>query len=209
MSIDYVSLIEVKNFLKITSTSHDARLSNIIPMICQAVETYIGREVLSNNYIEFHDGGRNSIFTDRIPINNVTELAEYNGTDYIPLDGPSANGALPNTAVTNTTIAYMWYDETGRVKKLNSEGKAALDIELTGNPVFRNYAKGIRIQYNGGYDIAPTDIKLATLDYIKIIHKDDTSETISFQGEAKENVPMSANFPPHIRRILEMYRVLM
>ena len=67
----FVTLAETKDYLSITSTTHDARLSNLIGFACGAVENYIGREVKSNVYTEVFDGGTQSVFVERLPVNNV------------------------------------------------------------------------------------------------------------------------------------------
>ena len=41
----FVTLAETKDYLSITSNTHDGRLSNLIGFACGAVENYIGREV--------------------------------------------------------------------------------------------------------------------------------------------------------------------
>ena len=67
----YVSLAEIKDYLTISSNTHDGRLTNLINFSCGAVEDYIGREVKSNVYTETFDGGLQSVFVDRLPVNNV------------------------------------------------------------------------------------------------------------------------------------------
>ena len=55
----------------------------------------------------------------------------------------------------------------------------------------------------------PFDLKMATLDYIKILHKQDQDRSgFSFEGERADKYKLSADFPPHIRRVLELYRIV-
>ena len=55
----------------------------------------------------------------------------------------------------------------------------------------------------------PFDLKMATLDYIKILHKQDQDRAgCSFEGERADKYKLSADFPPHIRRVLELYRIV-
>ena len=85
----FVTLAETKDYLSITSTTHDTRLSNLIGFACGAVENYIGREVKSNVYTEVFDGGTQSVFVERLPVNNVKQVAEYAGNRYADLVGPA------------------------------------------------------------------------------------------------------------------------
>lgn len=205
-----VTLEEVKDYLEITSTGHDGRLANIINYASKAVETYCGREFAANTYTEYHDGGTPSIFLERIPVNNVTVVAEYDGTNYANLNGPNSDGSLPaNVGLTSNALQYMYYEDTGEIRKLKN-GRATMSIDLGQYERFNNYAKGVKVTYGAGYVNIPNDLKLAILDYIKLLHKNESgSETFSFQGESKSSFPTSANFPAHIRRILELYRILM
>ena len=88
---------------------------------------------------------------------------------------------------------------------------------MTGNPriglsypkTFNNYARGVKVVYNGGYDTIPYDLKLAVLNYVKILWKQEQgTASMSFQGGAKSVQTPSANFPPHVRRILDLYRII-
>lgn len=204
-----VTLAEVKDYLELNSPDNDARLSNVIEFASTAINSYCGRELEANVYTEYHDGGTNSIFVDRIPINNVTSVAEYDGSTYTDLNGPNSDGSLPaNVGISTSALEYMWYAETGEIKKIVN-GKSSLRLDLGYIPTFNNYPKGIKVIYGGGYINIPNDIKLGTLDYIKMIHKNESGiESMSFQGESKNAYPLSGNFPPHVRRMLDLYRII-
>lgn len=205
-----VSLAEVKDYLEIKSTEQDGRLTNLISYASSVINTYCNRTIEANTYTEYHDGGYTSIFLDNIPLNNVTLVAEYDGSDYINLAGPDANGVLPSGLDANAnSIQYMWYEGTGEVRRLVND-QAVYYLDLGKVPMFNNYPKGVKIVYGGGYINIPNDLKLAALDYIKMLHKNEQgSDSFSFAGESKNTHNLSSNFPPHIRRILEMYRIIL
>ena len=92
----YITLAEVKDYLSISSNTHDARLSNLINFSCGAVENYIGREVKSNVYTETFDGGPQAVFVSRLPMNNVKQVTEYDGNRYAELVGPATDGSYVN-----------------------------------------------------------------------------------------------------------------
>jgi hypothetical protein len=100
----FVTLAETKDYLSITSTTHDGRLANLISFACGAVENYIGREVKSNVYTEVFDGGTQSVFVERLPVNNVKQVAEYDGNRYAELVGPAADGGFVNQDWDNSNI---------------------------------------------------------------------------------------------------------
>ena len=203
-----INLNELKSYLKITSSTDDVRLEALITYAQKLVENYCGREFEAASYTEYFDGGKPSVFVKRIPINNVTTVAEYDGVDYVPLNGPNSDGSLYNTASNTNVIEYTFYSETGEVSKMVGETTGVFDMDISGHKLFNNYAKGVKIVYNGGYVTAPADLKLCVMDVIKMLHKDWQSQSLTFQGETVRQHDFSAMFPPHIRRILELYRVV-
>lgn len=84
-------------------------------------------------------------------------------------------------------------------------------LSLIGPATFQPYPSGVRIEYRAGYEVGsiPYDLQLATLDFIKIIYKQDQEKKgFSFEGERADNFSLSSNFPPHITRVLDLYRII-
>jgi len=84
-------------------------------------------------------------------------------------------------------------------------------MTLSGPPVFNPFPAAIRVEYRGGYETAdvPSDIKMAVLDTVKLIYKQDQEKKgFSLEGERGEKYPLAASFPPHIKRILDLYRII-
>ena len=108
----------------------------------------------------------------------------------------------------NTNSDFIFSRKSGKISKhLKTSG-----LSLLGSTTFNNYPLGVKVSYRAGYEAneVPYDIKLATLDYIKILYKQtQSSKGFSFEGEQGSAYPLSSNFPPHIRRVLDMYRVIM
>lgn len=212
----YVSLGTAKEYLEINSDTHDNLISNVLFYATGIVENYIGMEILSNTYVEYHDGGSSCVFVNRIPINNVTEVAEYDGTQYVPLtfNGATAVSSeeLPNVSANSSNVVqFVYHEETGKIQKPGDYTLRNRMISL--NPVerFRDYPHGVRITYNGGYDsdVVPPDLKLALLEFVKLIYKKEQNKSsMSFQGENSDIASLSHNFPPHVKRVLDLYRIL-
>lgn len=93
----YVTLAELKNYLQISSNTHDEQLTSSIQYATSVVEHYIGQEVKANTYTEVFDGGTPSVYTSRIPLANVYSVAQYDGSKYTLLKDPTVQG-LPNYA---------------------------------------------------------------------------------------------------------------
>ena len=85
-------------------------------------------------------------------------------------------------------------------------------LTLSGPPSFQAFPSGVKVEYRaGGYESSdvPQDLQMATLDVIKLIYKQDQEKKgFSFEGERGDKYPLAGNFPPHIRRILDLYRIV-
>jgi hypothetical protein len=84
-------------------------------------------------------------------------------------------------------------------------------LTLSGPPTFQPYPSGVKVTYRGGYEAGqvPYDLQVATLDMIKLFHKQDQDKKgFSFEGERGDKFNLAGNFPPHIRRILDLYRIV-
>lgn len=75
---------------------------------------------------------------------------------------------------------------------------------------FYNFPRGIRVSYNGGFSSIPADLKLAALEMVKVIFKGDSgTSSMRFQGESRESHALSVDeFPPQVRRVLNLYRLV-
>lgn len=84
-------------------------------------------------------------------------------------------------------------------------------MTLSGPPYFKPFGSGVQITYRAGYEAneVPLDLQIATLDYVKLLYKQDQEKKgLSFEGERSDSFPLAGNFPPHIRRILDLYRII-
>jgi hypothetical protein len=84
-------------------------------------------------------------------------------------------------------------------------------LTLSGPGSFLPFPSGVEVSYRAGYEegSVPLDLQLATLDYIKLVYKQDQEKKgFSFEGERGDSFPLAGNFPPHIRRILDLYRII-
>lgn len=122
----FVDMDQVKDYLSISSNTQDARLSNVINYATGMVEHYIGQEVLANDYVEVFDGGKSSVMVSRLPLSNVYQVTEFNGTEDVVLDDPSTIGR-PNPTGTDEMSIVFKNDAhlTTRTKKF---GTASLQV---------------------------------------------------------------------------------
>ena len=84
-------------------------------------------------------------------------------------------------------------------------------LTMGGPPKFQPYPRGVKVIYRAGYESTevPYDLQVATLDMVKLFHKQDQEKKgFSFEGERSDKYALAGNFPPHIRRILDLYRLI-
>jgi len=102
----FVTLADVKDYLSISSTTQDTRITNAITYATGMVEHYIGQEILANDYVEIFDGGKTSVMTSRLPLSNVHLVSEYDGTEDIILNDPTSIGRPLDTEGETLTVAF-------------------------------------------------------------------------------------------------------
>ncbi len=115
---------------------------------------------------------------------------------------------------------YNFARDTGEITKdIGSLGltgnftsrKSYPALTLGGPQTFQPFPSAVEVTYRAGYEAAnvPLDLQVATLDYIKLLYKQDQEKKgFSFEGERGDSFPLAGNFPPHIRRILDLYRII-
>jgi hypothetical protein len=129
----YIDLDQVKDYLSISSTSADARLSNIINYATGVVEHYIGQEILANDYVEVFDGGKSSVLVSRLPLSNVYSVSEFNGQEEQILDDPTTIGTPVTTSTDALSLSFKGDAHlNGKVKKF---GKSSLELFSDGDYV--------------------------------------------------------------------------
>ena len=81
-------------------------------------------------------------------------------------------------------------------------------LKFRGSEYYDVPYRSLEINYFAGYDALPADLKLAILDLIAYYEDQENKPTQTLMGGTIENaLPYAANsFPPHIRRVLDLYR---
>lgn len=116
---------------------------------------------------------------------------------------------------------YNYTRDTGEITKdtgslgltgnFTTMRKSYPSLTLNGPQTFQPFPSAVEVTYRAGYETTnvPLDLQVATLDYIKLLYKQDQEKKgFSFEGERGDQFPLAGNFPPHIRRILDLYRII-
>jgi hypothetical protein len=172
---------------------------------------YIGRGI-STNYL--------TGYLDDLKISHIAEYtANFTAPTYptrqnentkllMRFDGSDNSTQMPD--VSRRVNEYTFYPTTGEISFNTGDGGGTPKLSFFRPLKFYNYPNGIKVYYNGGYTTIPADLKLAVLEMIKVIYKGRSgSDRVTMQGETVNSYKLGVDeFPPQVRRILNLYRLV-
>ena len=197
-----VTTREYKDFAGLTGVSEDAKLNVIIPSISQAVKSYCGTSIIdfySTDKVEFFDIKDNETFqimVDESPLVSVSEVQEREGQSG-----------------TYTTLISEDSDGSGKYEYvIDTERDLITRTTALGDKFFPKGRKAVKVTYRAGYASTPADLKLACFDLVKYYLKDERKSAMTIQGaqvrnEVSTSLRDNIDFPDHIKRILDFYKV--
>ena len=195
---DLITTHEYKDAEGIRGEKEDDRLNILVPQVSDLVKKYCGTsfvDYISTNKVEtfsINDNYTSTIIVSECPLTAVDTVQER--TSY--------SGAY--TTLTTTDYEYYVDLEADAVIRTNEQGNT------------RPWAQGVgsvKVTYNAGYTETPKDLKLAVFDLVTYYLKDEHKQRQSLGGATLQNqgtsgMRMSTDFPDHIKRVLDLYRVV-
>jgi len=195
---DLITLTEYKTYRNIGSDTKDTQHGALVPIVSEFVENYCNRKFLdyymSPGITEYFDGKNTKVQLSQFPVNFVDAV-------YISDDAGLTTEQLSEDASDGRGYVVDYLD--GIVHSQN-------DL-LQFISVYSTAYKSLQIDYRAGYaDIAsiPQDLKLACFSLIEFYDKQEYIPGKALAGANVENIFPDISLPPHIRRILDLYRVL-
>lgn len=195
---DLITVNEYKDAEGLRGEKDDDRLAVIVPQVSDLVKKYCGISFLdyySSDKVEtftIRDNHTSTIIVSESPLVSVTKVEEREGysDSYTEL----------------TTGKYEYYADT--------EDDAIIRTNENGNEI--SWKKGVgsvKITYKAGYASTPKDLQLALFDLVNYYMKDEHKERRSLGGAIQQNqgtsgIRSSSDFPDHIKRVLDLYRVV-
>lgn len=182
-----VTMTEYKDYAGITSSEQDTKIKNLIIYVSDFVKKYCGRTFIDNysageytNITEYWSGGSEYYYTKEFPVRALdsVSLSLDLGTTY--------------TALT-VGIDYALDMEKDR-------------IYIPG-AVDNVYVNAYKIVYTGGYATTPDSLKVAVLDLIQYYLKGESTPRKT-SGSISIEYIRSSDLPYHIKRVLDLYRVI-
>lgn len=182
-----VTLKEYKDYAQVSSTENDNRIKGIISYTSDLVKLYCNRTFIDNysgsaftDIVEYWEGGNTHYNTKEFPIDNVTKVeVSYDfGTTY-----------------TELTLGVDYAVDRKR--------------DSVYIPMAKEYesVNAYKITYTGGYAATPDSLKLVVLDLIDYYVRQEANTKRQERAITIEYVN-NADFPSHIRRVLDLYRAI-
>ena len=195
---DLITLAEYKEYKGISNPDRDGKFQILITRASALIETYCNRKFIeysavADARIEWFDG-----------ITNKVELTEF------PVISVETVYTSPDGGMTQTLLTEGASGLTGYFVDLEA---GEVFMQLGVNNFIDSYNipyRSLEITYTAGYteENLPEDLKLAVMDLVEYYEDEQRNPAKSLLGATIDNPqPYLANsFPPHIRRVLDLYR---
>jgi hypothetical protein len=195
---DLITVNEYKDAEGLRGEKDDDRLAVIVPQVSDLVKKYCG--------ISFVD----YFSTNKVEIFNIddthTSTIIMSESPLVTVDSVEERTTYAEAYQTLTTAKYQYYvdSESDAIVRTNEQGARIA------------WAKGlgaVRITYNAGYASTPKDLQLALFDLVNYYIRDEHKERRTLGGASTQNqgtsgIRESSDFPDHIKRVLDLYRVV-
>ena len=195
---DLITVQEYKNAEGISNQKDDQRLDVIVPQVSDLAKKYCG-----TTFIDYYSSGR----TETISVHDkYTSTIIVSESPLIAVSSVQERTGYAEDYSTLTTTDYEYYVDTAAdaiVRTTKSGGKA----------YWASGVGSVRVTYTAGYAATPSDLKLALFDLVTYYLKDEHKERRTIAGATLQNqgtsgVRDNTDFPDHIKRVLDLYRVI-
>ena len=189
---------EYKDAEGLRGEKDDDRLDIICPQVSKLVKTYCG-----TSFIDYYSSAKTETITIYDNFTNTIVLSE---TPLISVSSVQERTAYSESYQTLTTGNYEYYVDTDSDSIMRT----------TKNGELAYWAKGVgavRVTYTAGYASTPSDILLACYDLVNYYLRDEHKESRTLGGaqirqDGTSSLRLSTDFPDHIKRVLDLYRVI-
>jgi hypothetical protein len=196
--VDLIDLDCYKEAKNIESTTRDGKIQTLITQCSALIEKYCNRQFTAYSdtqsaKVEWHDGQTNKVFLKEFPVLSVESVK-----------------TSPDGGMTQTTLVEADSASSGYFVDLE---EGSVFTQQTIDNFIDSYNvpyRSLEITYTAGYttDTLPEDLKLCVIDLVHYYESGENIPSKAMMGATIDNPqPYIANsFPPHIRRVLDLYR---
>jgi len=196
---DLVTLDEYKSWKQKTSDTDDTKIEILIVSLSKLVKTYCGKSIVdffgtdTTEYFNILEADTSVIFPIETPIVSITSLKERT----------SQSSSYTEIFTEGASSKYEY--------SLDSTNDAIWRIDDNSMVAYPMGFKSVELVYKGGYTDTPEDLKLGVYHLIDYYLNQEWKPRQTLDGATREN-PSPAkdtnSWPPHIKRILDLYKVL-
>lgn len=202
MAADLITLEAYKEYKGVTNPDKDGKRQLLISLASKLVKNYCSRtfvDYIVDDKVEYFDARTSEIVLSEWPVISVTHVKT------------SEDGGITQTTLTeDDTDAEGYFVDLENSKVFTQiEG---LNFLTTINHPFRS----LEVSYNAGYTEdgvtpeVPLDLRLAMFDLV-VYYEDNEKALNKTMASATIDNPLpvlSSDFPAHIKRILNLYRMI-
>ena len=188
---------DYKAYKKIEHAKDDSQIDVLVTSISELVKTYCGSTLIDyygsnkTETFDIFDTGTAEVFLTESPLVSVSSVQERDSiTD----------------SYTTLTANTDYYVDTEHDRIFRIDG------DISSKAWSRGFAS-VQIVYRAGYSTTPQDLRLAIYDLITYYLKEEYKGRKSLAGATLQNETSTSirediGFPDHIKRVLDMYRVV-
>jgi len=187
---DLISLSEYKDYEGIIdSTNDDLKIAMLIKSVSRLVKNYCASSI-----VDYYNNDKIELISVSIPSVRV-----------FLTESPLISVTQVEVKTTNTEPYYVLDPSLYSADFLID---ALVRHDSSGSP--RPWEEGInsvKVSYRAGYESCPEDLKLAVIDLVNYYKLDEHKTRQSVLSANKENYVVTKDFPEHIKRVLDLYKV--
>ena len=195
---DLITVQEYKNAEGLGSQKDDQRLDIIVPQVSDLAKKYCG-----TSFIDYYSSDKTETFSVS---DNFTSTMIVSESPLVSVTSVKERSTYEASYETLSTSDYEYYVDLASdsiVRTTKSGTKKA----------FPQGVGSVQIAYRAGYSATPSDLKLALFDLVTYYLKDEHKERRTIAGATLQNqgtsgVRDNTDFPDHIKRVLDLYRVI-
>ena len=195
---DLITVTEYKDAEGLRGEKDDDRLAVIVPQVSDLVKKYCG-----TSFIDFFSTDKVETFSIE---DNMTSTIIVSESPLTAVDKVEERRTYAETYQELTTAKYQYY--------VDFEADAIVRTNDQGRPTpFAQGVGAVKVTYNAGYATTPKDLQLALFDLVNYYLKDEHKERRTLGGATLQNqgtagIRTSTDFPDHIKRVLDLYKVV-
>ena len=195
--MDLCTVEQYKSYKKIEHNKDDLQLTSLIPSVSALVKTYTGNSIVDyaqsdkTETFDIYDNYTSELFLTESPLTAVASVKERD--------------SLADSYTTLTEDTHYYVDkEHDRIYRVDGE---------QGIKYFPKGFASVKITYRAGWINCPEDLKLAVYDLITYYLKEEYKGRRSLAGASLQNdtttsIRNDIGFPDHIKRVLDMYKII-